>query len=123
MGIFSKIKELFKKESQEEIKSNVNENHIEEAKTDLEEEKIEVVEEKNVEVYEKGLTKSREGFVSRLLNLTNKYKSATEEYFEELEEILIMADVGVNTVMDFIDRLKKRVKHENITDLEYLGCN
>ncbi|MBR6113053.1 MAG: signal recognition particle-docking protein FtsY, partial [Bacilli bacterium] len=38
------------------------------------------------------------------------------EYFEELEEILIMADIGVNTVMEFIDKLKKRVKHENITD-------
>ena len=44
----------------------------------------------------------------------------TEEYFEELEEILIMADIGVNTVMDFIDRLKKRVKHENIENSEDL---
>ena len=35
-------------------------------------------------------------------------------FFEELEEILIMADIGVNTVMEFIDRLKRRVKKENI---------
>ena len=77
-----------------------------------------VVEE--VKVYEKGLTKSRENFVSKLINLTNKYNKITEDYFEELEEILIMADIGVNTVMDFMDRLRQRVKHENIEDTEYL---
>ena len=73
-------------------------------------------EKKSVKIYEKGLSKSRQGFVSRLASLTNKYAKVTEEYFDELEEILIMADIGVNTVMDFIDRLKKRVKEENITD-------
>ena len=73
-------------------------------------------EKKAVKVYEKGLSKSREGFVSKLANLTNKYAKVTEEYFEELEEILIMADIGVNTVMDFMDRLRERVKKENITD-------
>ena len=73
-------------------------------------------EKKSVKVYEKGLSKSREGFVSKLANLTNKYAKVTEEYFEELEEILIMADIGVNTVMDFMDRLRDRVKKENITD-------
>ena len=39
-----------------------------------------------------------------------------KEYFEELEEILIMADIGVNTVMEFINKLRYRVKHENIVD-------
>ena len=73
-------------------------------------------ERKSVKVYEKGLSKSREGFVSKLANLTNKYNKVTEDYFEELEEILIMADIGVNTVMDFMDRLRDRVKKENITD-------
>ena len=73
-------------------------------------------ERKSVKVYEKGLSKSREGFVSKLANLTNKYHKITEEYFEELEEILIMADIGVNTVMSFMDRLRDRVKQENITD-------
>ena len=77
-----------------------------------EEEKIQ----EEVKVYEKGLSKSREGFVSKLANLTNKYKKITDEYFDELEEILIMADIGVKTVMDFMDRLRSRVKSENITD-------
>ena len=71
---------------------------------------------KSVKIYEKGLSKSRQGFVSKLANLTNKYNKITDEYFDELEEILIMADIGVNTVMDFIDRLRDRVRSEKITD-------
>ena len=39
--------------------------------------------------------------------------------FEELEQILIMADIGVNTVENFLDRLKLRVKKENITGTLY----
>ena len=69
---------------------------------------------KSIKVYEKGLSKSRGGFVSRLANLTNKYSKITDDYFDELEEILIMADIGINTVMDFMDRLRDRVKKENI---------
>ena len=69
-----------------------------------------------VKIYEKGLTKSRENFVSKLINLTNKYKQVTDEYFYELEEILISADIGVNTVMSFIDRLRDRVNKEHIKD-------
>lgn len=71
--------------------------------------------EKEVEVYDKGLAKTRTEFTSKLNLLTMKYNRINEEYFEELEEILIMADIGVNTVMEFIDRLKQRVKRENIT--------
>lgn len=68
----------------------------------------------SVKVYEKGLTKSRHGFVSKLASLTNKYSKVTDEYFDELEEILIMADIGVNTVMELIDKLRDRVKKEGI---------
>ena len=73
-------------------------------------------EKKSVKIYEKGLTKSRKGFVSKLAELTNKYSKITEDYFDELEEILIMADIGVNTVMEFMDRLRDRVHKESITD-------
>lgn len=95
MGLFKNIKSIFKKE---EIKEDSS----------------------DIKVYEEGLSKTRESFVSRLANLTLNHNKIDEEYFEELEDILIMADIGVNTVMNFIDRLKKRVKHENITDLNYL---
>lgn len=75
---------------------------------------------KEVELYDKGLEKTRKDFVSKISLLNGRYKKVTDEYFEELEEILIMADIGVSTVMDFIDRLKRRVKKENITDSEDL---
>lgn len=77
-------------------------------------------EKKDIKVYEKGLTKSRDNFVSKLINITNKYEKINEEYFYELEEILIMADIGVNTVMSFMDRLRNRVKKEKITDPKVL---
>ena len=108
MGLFSNLKNLFKKDKEEIEKLN------EEEKIELEEKKEEV------KVYEKGLSKSRESFVSKLANLTNKYKKITDDYFDELEEILIMADIGVNTVMNFMDRLRDRVRHEKIEDTEFL---
>ena len=120
MGLFSKIKEKFIKEKKIENEDIVTTNDVEQQKSDSKEEnkKEKVVE--NVKVYEKGLTKSRENFVSKLVGLTNKYKKITDEYFDELEEILINADIGVETVMNFIDRLKDRVKHEKIENPEYL---
>ena len=119
MGLFDKIKKMFTKEEKEpRVEEKIQEEVIEEEIIETKKEKEQVKEE--VKIYEKGLTKSRENFVSKLINLTNKYNKITEEYFEELEEILIMADIGVNTVMDFMDRLRKRVKHENIEDAEYL---
>lgn len=130
MGLFSKIKSMFQK------KETIEEEQLIETEIDEVEEKLEKVEVKtkkeeksvkkeepknnNVKVYEKGLTKSRQGFVSKLADLTNRYKKVTDEYFDELEEILIMADIGVNTVMDFIDRLRDRVRVEKLDDPEML---
>ena len=114
MGFFNKIKNMFKGNEDKEVEQSTDfvEKNKKEEITPVEDKK----EEKSIKVYEKGLTKSREGFVSKLVNLTNKYKKITDEYFDELEEILIMADIGVNTVMDFMDRLRDRVKSESITD-------
>lgn len=105
MGIFNKIKKMFQSEENIETKEMKSEDKkvVEDSKNNV------------VKVYEKGLSKSREGFVSKLANLTNKYKKITDDYFDELEEILIMADIGVNTVMEFIDKLRDRVKKEDIT--------
>ena len=71
--------------------------------------------------YDKGLEKTRKEFVSSLSLLGKKFGKVNDDYFDELEEILIKADIGVNTVMKFLDRLRKRVKHENITDTEFLN--
>ena len=121
MGLFSKIKEKFVKEKKKiENEDIVTTNDVEQQKSDSKEENKKEKTVENVKVYEKGLTKSRENFVSKLVGLTNKYKKITDEYFDELEEILINADIGVETFMNFIDRLKERVKHEKIEDTEYL---
>ena len=75
---------------------------------------------KDLVVYDKGLEKSRKEFVSQLSILGKKFTKVNEDYYEELEQILISADIGVNTVFKFMDRLRDRVKHENITDTSYL---
>ena len=94
MGLFDKIKNTFSKKNTEE--------------------------KKEVEIYEKGLEKTRNEFSSKLNVLSKKHKQIDEEYFEELESILIGADIGVNTVIKFIDKLKLRVKEENIIDVNDL---
>lgn len=128
MGLFNKIKSMFQKnetlDENEIKKNNLDENNIQEDlnETDTNIDNVDELQSKNkdVRIYEKGLTKSRQGFVSKLANLTNKYRKVTDEYFEELEEILIMADIGVNTVMEFIDRLRDRVQKERLEDPEML---
>ena len=145
MGLFSKIKSMFQKneetinenksvEVKESVEEDIDDNIDEEVESFIDDENFDSVVEhidssnfekkedvkKSVKVYEKGLTKSRQGFVSKLANLTNKYNKVNEEYFEELEEILIMADIGVNTVMELIDKLRDRVKKEGIVQPDEL---
>ena len=76
--------------------------------------------EKVFEKYDKGLEKSRKEFVSQLSSLGKKYRNIDSNYFEELEDILIMADIGVDTVVHFVDLLRQRVKNEKITDTDVL---
>ena len=97
MGLFNKFKDIFKTKEKEEKTSE------------------------EIKKYDTGLEKTRNEFVSKLNLLGIKYTKVNEEYFEELENLLIMADIGVKTVMDFMDRLRRRVKSENITDTKFLG--
>ena len=113
MGLFNKIKSIFKTDK-------IQENDLMSQEKEVKDENNNKKDVETVKIYEKGLVKSRENFVSRLVNLTTKYNKITEEYFEELEEILINADVGVDTVINFIDRLRMRVRKEKIESPEYL---
>ncbi len=76
--------------------------------------------EKIVEKYDEGLTKTRDEFVNKLNLLGIKYTKIDDKFYEELEEILIMADLGVNTTMEFVDKLKRRVRDERIDSFDYL---
>lgn len=70
----------------------------------------------DIDLYNQGLSKSRNDFITKLSLLNQRHNKVTEEYFNELEEVLIISDIGVETVLKFIDRLKKRVKKEDIID-------
>ena len=118
MGLFNKIKSIFSKK--EEIVDALDEKILESESLDEEEVGEEVVEAIETNKYVEGLSKSRDNFVNKLSILGIKYTKISDDFYDELEEILITADVGVNTVMDFVERLKKRVKDEDITDFEYL---
>ncbi|WP_349410468.1 signal recognition particle-docking protein FtsY [Pseudalkalibacillus sp. SCS-8] len=72
------------------------------------------------EKFKEGLSKTRNSFSNRVNELIKNYRTVDEEFFEELEEILIEADVGVTTVMDLIDELKDEAKRQNIKDTEKL---
>ncbi|MFI8686302.1 signal recognition particle-docking protein FtsY [Rossellomorea sp. NPDC077527] len=70
------------------------------------------------EKFKDGLSKTRNNFTSKVNDLVARYRKVDEEFFEELEEILIGADVGFDTVMELIDELKLEVKRRNIQDTE-----
>ncbi|WP_062048639.1 signal recognition particle-docking protein FtsY [Bacillus sp. JCM 19034] len=66
--------------------------------------------------FKEGLEKTRESVVGKMNELVSRYRKVDEDFFEELEEILIEADVGVTTVMDLIDEIKDEVRLQNIKD-------
>lgn len=68
------------------------------------------------EKFKDGLTKTRDNFSGKVNDLVARYRKVDEDFFEELEEILIQADVGFETVMDLIEELKMEVKRKNIQD-------
>ncbi|WP_336772361.1 signal recognition particle-docking protein FtsY [Paenibacillus sp. MMO-58] len=65
-------------------------------------------------IFKEGLTKTRVALVEKVEELITRRKKIDEEFYEELEEILIGADVGVNTVMTLIDELRAEVKKRKI---------
>lgn len=66
--------------------------------------------------FKEGLSKTRDAFVGKVEELFSRRKKIDEAFFEELEEILIGADVGVNTVMTLIDELRDEVKKRKIEE-------
>ena len=68
------------------------------------------------EKFKDGLSKTRNQFTSKVNDLVARFREIDEEFFEELEELLLQADVGVETVMELIDQLKLEVQRKNIKD-------
>ena len=64
----------------------------------------------------KGLSKTKESFDSKINNVFSAFRKVDEEFLEELEEVLIMSDMGVDTSVKIVDNLRKRIKKENIKE-------
>ena len=93
MGLFS----LFKKKRQEDNKA------LEKANK-----------------YKLGMSKTRNGLMNKLKGLFTSYDEITEELFDDLTDIFIMADIGVETTLDFIEELKEDERVEGIQTPEEL---
>jgi len=65
-----------------------------------------------------GLNKTKTSFDEKINNIFSSFRKVDEELLEELEEVLIMSDVGANTSSTIIENLKDRIKKENIKDEE-----
>lgn len=65
-----------------------------------------------------GLGKTKESFNEKINNVFSNFRKVDEELLEELEEILIMSDVGMDTSLSIIDNLRTRIKKEKIEDEE-----
>ncbi|ALV20958.1 signal recognition particle-docking protein FtsY [Carnobacterium antarcticum] len=88
MGLFDKIKRAF-----------IGEEQIEQTEV--------------TEKYEKGLEKTRKSFSQRMNELFANFRTVDEDFFEDLEEILIGADVGYEATMEISDALRQEVKFKN----------
>ena len=71
---------------------------------------------KQNEKYVAGLDQSNSTFSDRINELAARFREINDEYFEELENILIMSDVGVSMVMKIVEEIKNEVRLQNITD-------
>ena len=120
------LEEIIDEEMMED--EDVEEESIDESEENIYvEEKVKEVEEihdeenivKKVNFFDKlkdGLTKTRNNMSEKIEGILNSYKKIDEELFDELEEVLVTADVGANTTMEIIDRLRERVKSEKVNE-------
>ena len=92
MGLFKFLKEKFSKNKSEETES-----------------------------FNKGMEKSRENFANKMDKIAKKSKKVNKEYFDELEEILIEADVGVNLTMRVIEEVVQESLAKKISDAEEIN--
>lgn len=100
-------------ETEVEINEELELESIKEVKEDLAIEEIPQVQETVQEKYDRSLKKTRTGFGARLNAFFANFRSVDEEFFEELEELLIMSDVGVQVASNLTEELRYEAKLEN----------
>ena len=70
------------------------------------------------DLLKRGLSKTKDALVGKIDSLFKKFRRVDEELFDELEELLISADIGVNTTMEILDTLREDAIENNIKDPE-----
>jgi len=105
--------ELEQFQESEEILEEENQETEEELASEVVEEELPQVEETVQEKYDRSLKKTRTGFGARLNAFFANFRSVDEDFFEELEELLIMSDVGVQVASNLTEELRYEAKLEN----------
>lgn len=108
-------------ERAQDIETQEKQDEIEESEDTVENQIYDEVEEKPKKVslfdrLKQGLTKAKQGITDRIDEVLKAYTKVDEELLEDLEEVLITADVGVNTTMDIIEKLEDVIRTKKITD-------
>lgn len=108
-------------ERAQDIETQEKQDEIEESEDTVENQIDDEVEEKPKKVslfdrLKQGLTKAKQGITDRIDEVLKAYTKVDEELLEDLEEVLITADVGVNTTMDIIEKLEDVIRTKKITD-------
>lgn len=111
-------------EKVQDIETQEKQDEIEESEDTVENQIDDEVEEeekkpKKVSLFDRlkqGLTKAKQGITDRIDEVLKAYTKVDEELLEDLEEVLITADVGVNTTMDIIEKLEDVIRTKKITD-------
>lgn len=81
-------------------------------------EKITGTNESVTEKFKEGLAKTRNQFTSKINDLVSQFREVDEDFFEELEDLLLQADVGFDTVMELTDELRREVQRKNIKNTD-----
>ena len=105
--------ELEQLQEPEEVLEEESQETEEELASEVVEEELPQVEETVQEKYDRSLKKTRTGFGARLNAFFANFRSVDEEFFEELEELLIMSDVGVQVASNLTEELRYEAKFEN----------
>ena len=108
----SEVAEAESRLPQGEATSTVEERTVEEAEEPIPDE-VEPQQETIQEKYDRSLKKTRTGFGARLNAFFANFRSVDEEFFEELEELLIMSDVGVQVASNLTEELRYEARLEN----------
>lgn len=112
--------ELEQFQDPEEVLEEESQETEEELASEVVEEELPQVEETVQEKYDRSLKKTRTGFGARLNAFFANFRSVDEEFFEELEELLIMSDVGVQVASNLTEELRYEAKLENAKKPEAL---